>query len=70
MKTLSYVDMPEYPELWAIVFNYFGDEDKVRRWFETGNPLLGGYSPATMLSLGRGQKLLKCVCDWTEGNHA
>lgn len=68
-KSMSYKDMPEYQTAFEVVDSFFThDPKKIDLWFETPNPLLGGMSPAFMLSVGRGAKLLKCMRDWRDGN--
>lgn len=51
-------------------FNY--DENKVRRWFATPNPLLGNMMPLQMLNSGKIQKLLyfiDAMLDENERSH-
>ncbi|NJN06367.1 MAG: DUF2384 domain-containing protein [Rhodobacteraceae bacterium] len=47
-----------------------GDQVKSNAWLEVKNPLLGGLSPAEMIRLGRGFKLLKAVVGMLEENLA
>jgi hypothetical protein len=46
-------------EIGKILSKFFGgDQEKCDAWMVTDNPMLGGLSPARMLMLGRGAKLL------------
>jgi uncharacterized protein (DUF2384 family) len=68
VKYSSYSIAPEFNRIHTIVWDFFGEDKKTDIWFETPNPLLGDISPAQMLMLGRGEKLLKIVQNWMEGN--
>lgn len=71
MKTMSYHDMPEFPEIHRIVSDFFGDDrTKIDTWFTTPNPMLGNMEPAVMLVLGKGDRLLRIVRNLREGNVA
>lgn len=49
----------EHRELLELLRSFFlGDEEKVNAWFTTRNPNFG-CSPATMIEMGRYEKLLK-----------
>jgi hypothetical protein len=37
------------------------DEEKVRAWYKTENPMLGGTAPIDMIRQGRSEKLLKFI---------
>jgi hypothetical protein len=53
-------DIPD--DIWCqvgYIFSY--DLDKVRLWFSTANPLLGGVSPMWMLEHGREEKLRRFI---------
>lgn len=65
----AFWDADEWPEVHRILLAFFnGDESKIDTWVLTPNPLLGGITPGQMLWTGRGEKLLKCMRNWTEGN--
>lgn len=44
------------------------DVDKIRTWWTTSNPHLGGQAPIFMIFSGRTQKLCKWIEDCKEGN--
>lgn len=44
------------------LFEFFnGDLNKVNKWLNTENPMLGGIKPSDMILLGRGEKLLRFI---------
>lgn len=51
-----------------LLMHFKGDIDKVTLWLNTINPLLGGCSPADMISHGRSAKLLDFVKTSIEEN--
>lgn len=41
-----------FEELYDIVLDFFdGDEDRVRLWFNTSNPTIGGMTPLEMMAV-------------------
>ena len=53
---------PEWVEAIALLTAFFdGDELKARRWMEARNPLLGYMRPASLMALGRGNKVVKLI---------
>lgn len=51
-------------EVRRLVLEFFqGNEEKTELWFNTPNPLLGGTAPATMIAVGREDRLLRFVQD-------
>jgi hypothetical protein len=51
------------------VAEYFEDQHtKIKAWFSTPNPLLGGVSARQMIRLGRIDKLLAFIIDAKQGN--
>jgi len=61
--------MPELLEAWlrdvattvTLVAEFFGKPEKVRLWFFTPNPQLGGLAPIDLIKMGRVRKLLTFV---------
>jgi hypothetical protein len=53
----------------ALVTDFFqGDQKKMKLWFASANPLLGGMSPQEMIAMGRGNKVFKFVKTQLEQN--
>jgi len=53
----------------ALVVRFFnGDEEKIKAWFSTPNPLLGGISPIDMILWGDEDKLLDFIKRQLRGN--
>lgn len=49
-------------EVVQLVAGFFhNDHKKIRLWFSSPNPLLGGLAPNTMIAMGRRDKLLKFI---------
>ena len=53
-----------------LVTKFFESEIKADRWMRTKNPLLGAVSPYHMISIGRGDKLLRFVKNQLAENNA
>lgn len=52
---------------YLLVNKYFdGNQEKIKTWFSTPNPLMGGVTPLHMLVIGRDAKLLATIMDWVE----
>ena len=61
--------MKEVTEIFTLVNEFFkGNDEKVKAWFETTNPMLGDVSPMSMIMWGRSEKLLAFVKNCIDGN--
>jgi len=51
-----------------VTHEHLKDKDKVIQWFNSPNPVCGGYSPRDMICMGQYKKLVKIVASYIEGD--
>jgi hypothetical protein len=58
----------KYDYVYLKVYNFFNDYNKTNVWFATQNHLLGGYSPISLVKLGKTDKLINFIDTALEEN--
>lgn len=48
-------------EIRTLLYEFFGNSDKVIKWLDVPNPMFGGISPSTLIQAGRAHKVLEFI---------